>query len=326
MDAEMTLDALREGAIEDSQHEMEAGSQGPGRQADFQAGEVVVQRGNQGPGPARPRSLQGVDPGAVRHHEGDAPRRQFLQQGIAPIPLDDQHRQAVVAQALGHALPQGAQAADARSYAFAMHPGLAFDPGAPPPAPGVQLPGDLLQDRNALEAMIAADPVLQALYSPDAFRLELGDDLIALPSQLLKPHPTAHTLARGEKLVLHVPRSLFSVNCEEELRNTLYLQMLRDTPVVYGDEGRAKQEHLFTYQLFASTLTASDRFGPDHLMADLAALVELHSGLYRRGVLNNLFFTTGHLRDYHYQKQKNNAFYHIQAMNLPFQNLEFYYL
>ena len=41
---------------------------------------------------------------------------------------------------------------------------------------------------------------------------------------------------------------------------------------------------------------------------------------------NNIFFTTAALRDYHYLKQKNNAYYHIQAINLPFQNIEFYYL
>jgi uncharacterized protein len=219
-----------------------------------------------------------------------------------------------------------AQAVASRNYAYAMHPAQAFGQDAPPAPTGVQLPADLLQDRNALEALIAADPVLQTLYSPEAFRLELGAELISLPSQLLKPHPTSYTLVRGEKLVVHLPRSLFSVNCEEEIRNTLHLQMLRDTPVVYGDEGRAKQEHLFTYQLFANTLQESDRFGSNYLMADLSGLVELHSAMYRRGVLNNLFFTTGQLREYHYQKQKNNAFYHIQAMNLPFQNLEFFYL
>ena len=41
---------------------------------------------------------------------------------------------------------------------------------------------------------------------------------------------------------------------------------------------------------------------------------------------NNLFFTTNALRDYHYTKQKNNAYYHIDAINLPFQNIEFYYI
>jgi uncharacterized protein len=41
---------------------------------------------------------------------------------------------------------------------------------------------------------------------------------------------------------------------------------------------------------------------------------------------NNIFFTTNALRDYHYTKQKNNAYYHIDAINLPFQNIEFYYI
>ena len=41
---------------------------------------------------------------------------------------------------------------------------------------------------------------------------------------------------------------------------------------------------------------------------------------------NNILFTTNSLRDYHYLKQKNNAYYHIAAINLPFQNIEFYYL
>ena len=30
--------------------------------------------------------------------------------------------------------------------------------------------------------------------------------------------------------------------------------------------------------------------------------------------------------EYHYGKQKANAFYHVQTANLPFQNLEFHYL
>ena len=41
---------------------------------------------------------------------------------------------------------------------------------------------------------------------------------------------------------------------------------------------------------------------------------------------NNIFFTTAALWDYHYTKQKENAYYHIQAINLPFQNIEFYYI
>lgn len=211
-----------------------------------------------------------------------------------------------------------------RYYMQEMHPGQAF--AAPEPVtPRLRLPGDLGQPAYTLDALIAADPVLQALYSDQAFILELGEERFPLQSQLLKTGMTWHTLAEGDRLRVHVPRQLMTVNCEEPLRNTLYLQMLRDTPVVYGDEQRTKQEHLFSWQLFRDALEASD-LGPEYLMADLAGLVALHKRLYRRGVRNNLFFTTGYLRDYHYQKQKNNAYYHIQAMNLPFQNLEFFYL
>ncbi len=61
-------------------------------------------------------------------------------------------------------------------------------------------------------------------------------------------------------------------------------------------------------------------------MADLGELLHMHRSLFRPRVSNNLFVTTQYLREYHYQKQKNNAFYHIQAINLPFQNFEFYYV
>ena len=52
----------------------------------------------------------------------------------------------------------------------------------------------------------------------------------------------------------------------------------------------------------------------------------IRDGSLSREEANNLFFTTSALRDVHYAKQKNNAFYHMQAMDLPFQNIEFYFL
>lgn len=214
---------------------------------------------------------------------------------------------------------------DARQYRLGMHPTLAFGQPAAAPVASLRLPNDLAEDKNTLQAMIAADPILQELYSDTAFILEVGDELIPLTSQLLKDRATWHTLVPGDHIVLHARRSIFDANCQEFLRNTLYLQMLRDTPVVYGDEQRTKQEHIFTYQLFASCLLESVKLGTDYLMADLSGLIELHRSHYRRGVRNNLFFSTLFLREYHYQKQKNNAFYHIQAINLPFQNFEFNY-
>lgn len=213
-----------------------------------------------------------------------------------------------------------------RYYATEMHPALAISAPQRPAVPEVRLPNDFTPEKHALVKLIEDDPVLRELYSDKAFLLEVGDETVELASQILKPHSTWYTRARGERLVVHFPRSLLSVACDEPVRNTLYLQMLCDQPVVYGDEKRTKQAHLFTYQLYADCLLESSLLGAGHIEADIAAIVDMHEHLYRRGVLNNLFFTTQYLRDYHYQKQKANAFYHIQAVNLPFQNFEFFHL
>ncbi len=152
------------------------------------------------------------------------------------------------------------QLAYAQHYRHAMHPSLAF--AAPPPqrpTDRLVLPNDLGDSKNTLSALIAADPTLQTVFSATAFTMELGDETIALHSQLFQ-------------------------------------------------QQRTKHEHVFTYQLYANCLQPSARFGPDYLQCDLSDLIALHRPLYLRGVLNNLFVTTAYLRDYHYQKQKNNAF------------------
>ncbi|MBK7001167.1 MAG: radical SAM protein [Rhodoferax sp.] len=218
------------------------------------------------------------------------------------------------------------QARYAQEYRLAMHPSLAFAAPAVPVAQQLMLPNDLTDAKNTLPALIAADPLLQVLFSNTVFLLELADETIALDSQLFKQQRTIHTLAAGDRILLHLRRDVLAANCSETIRNTLYLQLLRDTPVVYGDEQRTKQEHIFTYQIYANCLQTSARLGADYLQVDLSELLAMHRAHYQRGVLNNLFVTTFFLREYHYQKQKNNAFYHVQTANLPFQNFEFHYL
>jgi uncharacterized protein len=215
----------------------------------------------------------------------------------------------------------------ARHYMQGMHPRLFFaqTPGSMG-EDALMLPNDLGELKNTLPALIAADPNLQSLFSDSVFILEFADELIPLSSQLFKQRRTLHTLVPGDRLTLHLQRAVLQTNCQEPIRNTLYLQLLRDTSVVYGDEKRTKQEHIFTYQLFANCLQPSQRFGADYVQCDLSDLLILHRAHYQRGVLNNLFVTTLFLREYHYLKQKNNAFYHVQTANLPFQNFEFHYL
>ena len=61
-------------------------------------------------------------------------------------------------------------------------------------------------------------------------------------------------------------------------------------------------------------------------MIDISNFINEYGKYLSKENANNILFTTTALRDYHYSKQKNNGYYHIQAMNLPFQNIEFYYL
>ena len=142
-----------------------------------------------------------------------------------------------------------AQREYALHYQQTTHPSLAFAlPPAAPTEPQFVLPNDTGEPKNTLGALIAADPVLQTLFSDSAFVLALRGELLPLDSQLLKQRRTQHTLVAGDPLVLHLRRDVLQANCTEIIRNTLYLQLLRDTPVVYGDEQRTKQEHIFTYQ------------------------------------------------------------------------------
>ena len=93
--------------------------------------------------------------------------------------------------------------------------------------------------KNTLPALVGADPVLRALFDGGAFVLELGG-LSRWNHQLLKPS-AACTLVPGDRVVLHLRRDLLAQNCPEGRAQHRHLQMLRDTPVVYGDEQRASR-------------------------------------------------------------------------------------
>jgi uncharacterized protein len=81
-----------------------------------------------------------------------------------------------------------------------------------------------------------------------------------------------------------------------------------------------------THQIYKGVLEKmpSDREG--WYCVELGGILGMYKDVLSKENPNNLFFTTADLRDVHYQKQKANAYYHIQAINLPFQNIEFYYL
>lgn len=177
---------------------------------------------------------------------------------------------------------------------------------------------------NALPDLICRDPKLQRVYDPEAFVLRCDGEEVQLLSQLLKPARKILFLAEQTSLELFIRRDVMDALADYPVNNALYIMLLSGNMVVYGDEQRQKQEHIATWQIFKNTVarTPSDKSG--YYCVDMMVLLRPWLRMLPKDVSNNLFFTTTALRDYHYYKQKNNGFYHIEALNLPFQNVEFY--
>lgn len=120
-------------------------------------------------------------------------------------------------------------------------------------------------------------------------------------------------------------KNLIGELCDYPENNSLYIMLLSGNLVTYGDERRTKQRHIATYQIYKGVLD-NNVYSEQYYIYDISNMINEYKREYSLTNPNNIFFTTSSLRDYHYLKQKNNAYYHIQAINLPFQNIEFYYL
>ncbi len=211
-----------------------------------------------------------------------------------------------------------------KEYIANVHPNLMNDHGEEEELP-ILITDELYDKTNELTKLIEEDSILKMLYSNTCVKLMFDGEIIDLKSQILKSSKEIFTFSKDCELQLLVSNDFFLANTPEVVRNTLFLSMLRNTQIIYGDEKRLKQEHLFDYQVYYSNLIKKELQGTTYIEFDLRHFLIANEMYYKEGILNNLFITTSHLRNYHYEKQKKNAFYHIQAINLPFQNIEFYW-
>ncbi len=177
-----------------------------------------------------------------------------------------------------------------------------------------------------LREIIDKDEKLTNIYSPDVFTLKVDGEEYSLESQLLRIDREIIYISKETSVKLYVKKDVFLDVCDYPASNTLYIMLLSGNTIIYGDEQREKQAHIMTHQVFRNTLAAYSSDREDCYCFDLSKLLSMYTEGLSKDVPNNLFFTTSALRDYHYLKHKNNAYYHIQAMNLPFQNIEFYYI
>lgn len=180
-------------------------------------------------------------------------------------------------------------------------------------------------DENSLQYLIEKDPKLQLVYDSTAFVLNVDGTEYILESQLLKRTRDIVFIGPESVVKLYVKHETIDALSEYPINNSLYMMLLSGDMVVYGDEQREKQEHIMTHQIFKGALASEPSDKEGYYCVDLSDLLAIYGKKLSKETPNNLFFTTSDLRDYHYSKQKNNGFYHYNAMNLPFQNIELYY-
>lgn len=181
-------------------------------------------------------------------------------------------------------------------------------------------------DYPSLEEIISNDSNLTYIYNSDVFILKVDNEEYSLESQILKSTREFIYITPESKITIYMKKNIINEACDYPENNSLYIMLLSGDLVTYGDENRNKQRHVMTHQVYKGVLdnTLSDKDG--YYAYDLTNQIKEMKNFISKENANNIFFTTSSLRDYHYTKQKNNAYYHIQAINLPFQNIEFYYI
>ncbi len=181
-------------------------------------------------------------------------------------------------------------------------------------------------DYPNLESIISSDKNLKYIYDSNSFILSVDGVLYNLESQIIKKTRDIVYFTKKSSIKIYMKKNLILENCDYPENNSLYIILLSGNLVTYGDEGRTKQRHISTKQIYKGVLDNTKSDMNDYYVYDISNFIKEFSLEYSDTNENNLFFTTSALRDYHYLKQKNNAYYHIQAINLPFQNIEFYYI
>lgn len=173
--------------------------------------------------------------------------------------------------------------------------------------------------------IINNDNKLANIYDSNIFILKVDNEEYKLESQVIKSNRDIIYLTDESNIKLYIKKGVLE-DCDYPSNNSLYIMLLSGNMIIYGDENRTKQEHIMTHQIYTNTIIKNKSDKKDYYCVDITNILKLYYKDISEELPNNLFFTTSELRDYHYTKQKNNAYYHIQAINLPFQNIEFFYV
>ncbi|EIX0171411.1 radical SAM protein [Campylobacter coli] len=178
------------------------------------------------------------------------------------------------------------------------------------------------ESKNSLENIINDDEILQKLYLKDNFLISVNDELALLDFEKDALYKS-FKISSKDNIKLLIKKEVFDYSTKETLSNFIYMSLLGGEAKVYGDEKREKTLHIETKHLHLEKLLNESLELEGYLIYDISSFLKENSRLYSLNHKNFIFFTTKALREYHYEKQAKNAFYHAQTINLPFLRFEF---
>ena len=126
-----------------------------------------------------------------------------------------------------------------------------------------------------LEEIIARDERLKFIYSDDVFLLIIDGIEHRLFSQLLRMEREIVCVTPQSEVKLYVRKKALDAECDYPQNNSLYIMLLSGDTIVYGDEGREKQAHVMTHQVFRNTLAAYPSEKDGYYCFDMSALLRL---------------------------------------------------
>ncbi|EKM9989439.1 radical SAM protein [Campylobacter coli] len=178
------------------------------------------------------------------------------------------------------------------------------------------------ESKNSLENIINDDEILQKLYLKDNFLISVNDELALLDFEKDALYKS-FKISSKDNIKLLIKKEVFDYSTKETLSNFIYMSLLGGEAKVYGDEKREKTLHIETKHLYLEKLLNESLELEGYLIYDISSFLKENSRLYSLNHKNFIFFTAKALREYHYEKQAKNAFYHAQTINLPFLRFEF---
>ena len=181
-------------------------------------------------------------------------------------------------------------------------------------------------EHKNLVDLINEDNKLRYIYDENSYILKVQDNYYNLESQILKKTRKIIYLYPNVNVYIYVKKNVLDEDSLYPNNNSLYIMLLSGNVIEYGDEGRVKQAHIATHQIYKGVLEKNISDMDGYYMVNISNFLNDYYKYLSIDNPNNMFFTTSDLRDYHYTKQKNNAYYHINTINLPFQTIEFYLL